>query len=156
MAFGDPIQKGIAVAWGTSGTGEFRVAGGGSAYLVKATGIDLSKDAEVEEHRDPQTGSVIGLTFFNPSKEASLKVFPTTSGITTAAAVVLPEIGDSFEIYGGATSALDSDIAPTAGASANNKYIVMKCSKSRVNNGRVNFDVTIKRYATDLSTTVTP
>lgn len=146
------IQKGIAVAWGTGGSGTMTYAG--TAFRVKATGVDLSKDAELEEHRDPQTGDVIGLTFFNPTKEVSLKVYPTDTAMSTAATVVLPEIGDAFNIGAGLTYAIDADISPGLTNAATNNYIVMKCSKARVNNGRTNFDVTVKRYNTDLSATI--
>lgn len=148
------IHKGKAVPFGitnTKGSGITYTLGAtaGTAFKVALTGQDLSKDASLEEHIDPATGEPFALTFYNPTSEQSLKCFPYEASVTLAQgdtagdANILPSIGDQMTLI----DTLDPDMAGTT-------YVVIKCGKSKVNNGRVNFDVTVKKWAQDVSATV--
>jgi hypothetical protein len=91
-------------------------------------------------------GEAAGLVFFNPTSELTLRVYPfnatTLSGAATAAAA-LPAVGDKFVI----TDASDASIA--------GDYVVMRVGKTRSSGAQVEFDLTVKKWATDLSATIT-
>jgi hypothetical protein len=134
--------KGMGVAWGITTSG---YTNAGSAFNVKTTEQSLTKDAEMVEVKDAN-GEAAGLVFFNPSSELTLRVYPfhasTLSGAATAAAA-LPAVGDKFVI----TDASDASIA--------GDYVVMRVGKTRSAGAQVEFDVTVKKWATDLSATIT-
>ena len=136
------IQKGIAVAWGISSSG-YTYTGSATALNVRATGQTLRKSADSEECRD-LNGEVVGKVFFNQVSELQLRVYPSAATLALAkTANVLPAIGDKFVV----TDADDSEIAGTT-------YIVEDSSKTRTNNAKVEFDITVRKYATDISATI--
>lgn len=138
-------QKGIGVAWGITSSGYAGTthAGVGYALTTRATGQTLRKSADSEECRD-LNGEVVGKVFFNQTSELTLRVYPSGVSISAAnTANVLPAIGDKMIV----TDASDSDIAGT--------YLVEDCSKTRTNNAKVEFDVTLRRYPTDISAPIT-
>ena len=136
-------QKGIGVAWGITDSG-YTYTGSATALAVKATEQNLSKDAEVDESKDPSTGSTIGVTFFNPTQEVTLRVYPYGASLSaaTTAAAALPSIGDKFVV----TNSGDAAVA--------GNYITMKVSRMRKVGGKAEFDITIKQWDSDLSATI--
>ncbi len=136
------VQKGIAVAWGITSSG-YAYTGSGTALNVKSIEQSLTKDAEVFESKD-SNGETNGVLFFNPTSELGLRVYPSGASLANAktAAAVLPACGDKFTI----TDADDSTIA--------GDYVVMRVGKTKSVAGRCEFDLTVKKWAADLSATV--
>lgn len=136
------VQKGIAVAWGLTSSG-YAYSASATALNIKGIEQSLTKDAQLFESKD-NNGETNGLVFFDPTKEIGLRCYPSNTTIATAktAAAVLPAIGDKFTIT-------DADDATIAG-----DYVVMRVSKTKTVNGRCEFDIAIKQWATDLSATV--
>lgn len=135
-------QKGIGVAWGITTSG---YTSAGSAVAVKTTEQSLTKDAEMVEIKDGN-GEAAGLVFFNPTSELTLRVYPfhaTTLAGATSAAAALPAVGDKFVI----TDASDASIA--------GDYVVLRVGKTRSQGAQVEFDLTVKKWAADLSATMT-
>ena len=137
------VQKGIGVAWGITSTG-YTYTAGATTLAVKGSEQGVKKDASLEEHLDPSTGSAIGLTFFNPTKEVSLRCYPYGSSLANAitAAAALPAVGDKFTVT-------DSGDTVVAG-----DYVVMSVSRTRKVGGKVEFDITIKQWDSDLTATI--
>ena len=136
------IQKGIAVAWGISSSA-YAYTGSATALNVKSIEQTLTKDAQVFESKD-SNGETNGLVFFDPTSEVSLRVYPSNTALSTAvtAGAVLPAVGDKFTI----TDASDASLA--------GDYVVMRVGKTRSVASRVEFDLTIKKWAADLSATI--
>jgi hypothetical protein len=139
-------QKGLAVAWGITSTG-YTYTGAATVLAVHATEQSLTKDAKMTESADPVTGSTLGIVFYDFTNEVQLRVYPKGSGLTAAtnAAMALPAIGDKFCI-------IDTDTAVGASGTGT-PYVVMKVGRTRKVSDKVEFDITIKAYETDLSTT---
>jgi|LakMenEpi03Aug12_release.lakeMendotaPanAssembly.Ray.scaffolds.fasta_scaffold12696_10 hypothetical protein len=137
-------QKGMGVAWGITTSG-YTYTGAATTLNVKSLEQSLTRDAEMVEVKDAN-GEAAGLVFFNPTSELTLRVYPfnatTLSGAATAAAA-LPAVGDKFVI----TDASDASIA--------GDYVVMRVGKTRSSGAQVEFDLTVKKWATDLSATIT-
>lgn len=138
------IQKGMGVAWGVTTSG-YTYTGSATTLNVKTTEQNLTRDAELVEIKDGN-GETTGLVFFNPTTEITLRVYPfnatTLSGAATAGAV-LPAVGDKFAI----TDASDASIAGS-------DYVVIRVGKTRSQGAQVEFDITVKKYAVDLSATI--
>jgi len=138
-------HKGIGVAWGVSSTGYTYT---GSSTVLNAVGISqsLKKSAEMSFHKDPATGDTTGAAIFDQNSEVSLKVFPSGPSVAAAktAGGITPAIGDKFAV----TDTEDTEMAGTT-------YIVMSVSKERKVGDRVEFDITIKKWANDISADVT-
>lgn len=141
-------QKGLAVAWGITSSG-YTYTGTATVLAVHATEQSLTKDAKMTESADPVTGSTLGIVFYDFTNEVQLRVYPKGSGLTAAtnAAMALPAIGDKFCI-------IDADTAVGASGTGT-PYVVMKVGRTRKVSDKVEFDITIKAYETDLSTTAT-
>lgn len=141
-------QKGLAVAWGITSTG-YTYTGAATVLAVHATEQSLTKDAKMTESADPVTGATLGIVFYDFTNEVQLRVYPKGSGLTAAtnAAMALPAIGDKFCI-------IDTDTAVGAGGTGT-PYVVMKVGRTRKVSDKVEFDITIKAYETDLSLTAT-
>lgn len=139
-----PVQKGLAVAWGISTTG-YTYTGSATALSVHATEQSLTKDAKMTESADPVTGATVGLVFFDFTKEIQLRVYPKGSSLANAvaAAIALPEVADKFVI-------VDSTDTVAAG-----NYVVTKVGRARKVGDKVEFDITLKQWESDLSTTAT-
>ena len=135
-------QRGIGVAWGITDSG---YTNSGSAMSVYATEQNVNKDAEFDESKDPTTGSTIGITIFNPTKEVTLRVYPysTTLALAKTAAATLPAIGDKFSI----ANSDSTDVAK-------GDYLVMKVSRMRKVGGKAEFDVTLKQWDSDITATI--
>lgn len=135
--------KGMGVAWGITTSG-YTYTGSATTLAVKTTEQSLTKDAEMVEIKDAN-GEAAGLVFFNPTSEVTLRVYPfhasSLSSAATAAAA-LPAVGDKFVI----TDASDASLA--------GNYVVMRVGKTRSAGAQVEFDITVKAWATDLSTTI--
>jgi len=146
-------QKGLAVAWGITSTG-YTYTGAATVLAVHATEQSLTKDAKMTESADPVTGATLGIVFYDFTNEVQLRVYPKGSGLTAAtnAAMALPAIGDKFCI-------IDTDTAVGASGTGTpgtgTPYVVMKVGRTRKVSDKVEFDITIKAYETDLSTTAT-
>jgi len=141
-------QKGLAVAWGITST-SYTYTGTATVLAVHATEQSLTKDAKMTESADPVTGATLGIVFYDFTNEVQLRVYPKGSGLTAAtnAAMALPAIGDKFCI-------IDTDTAVGAGGTGT-PYVVMKVGRTRKVSDKVEFDITIKAYETDLSLTAT-
>lgn len=135
-------QKGLAVAWGITSTG-YTYTAAATVLAVHATEQSLTKDAKMTESADPVTGSTLGIVFYDFTTEIQLRVYPksTTIALAATAAATLPAIGDKFAITDGSDAA------------AAGSYVVMKVGRTRKVSDKVEFDITIKAWETDLSTT---
>lgn len=137
------VQKGMGVAWGVTTSG-YTYTGSATALAVKTTEQSLTKDAELVEVKDGN-GETAGLVFFNPTSEVTLRVYPFHASSLSSAATAgatLPAVGDKFVI----TDASDASMA--------GDYVVMRVGKTRSQGAQVEFDLTVKKWATDLSATV--
>jgi hypothetical protein len=135
------VQKAIAVAWGTGSTFTFT----GSALLkVNPLRAGLQRNAQMVEFPD-KNGEAIGLAFFNQTDEIDFTVYPsddTLAHAVTAGGAIGLNVGDKLVVV----NADDTDLA-------GNK-IVTKVSKTRKVDGYVEFDISVKKWPTDLSTTI--
>jgi hypothetical protein len=137
-------QKGLAVAWGITSTAYANWSTGSAVALsVHATEQSVTKDAKMGESADPVTGATLGIVFYDFTTELQLRVYPKSTGLAGAktAAATLPAIGDKFII----TDADDAVAAAT--------FIVMKVGRTRKVSDKTEFDITLKAWETDLSTT---
>ena len=141
-----PTHKGLGIAW-SSKIDSVTYTAAATALSVTHQEQSFSKSAEKVEHTDGN-GETVGLTFFNAKNELSLRCYP--SGATIAAAKtanVLPAIGDKLTVAWTSSPAHeDTDLA--------GDYIVEGCSKTRRVGEKVEFDISVVKYSTDLSTTV--
>lgn len=137
-----PVQKGLAVAWGISSTG-YTYTGAATVLAVHATEQSTTKDAKMTESADPVTGATLGIVFYDFTKEIQLRVYPKGSSLANAvtAAAAVPDVGDKFAIT-------DANDAVAAG-----NYVVMKAGRTRKVGDKVEFDLTIKQWENDLTTT---
>ena len=136
--------KGMGVAWGITTSG-YAYTGAATALNVKSQEQNLTKDAELVEVKDAN-GETAALVFFNPTSEVTLRVYPfhaTSLNSAATAAAALPAVGDKFTI----TDASDASMA--------GDYVVMRVGKTRSSGAQVEFDLTVKKWATDLSATIT-
>lgn len=133
------LQKAIGVAWGM-GAG-FALTGLAHVNPLRS---GLQRSAPVVECPN-LNGETVGLVFYNQTDEIELTVYPsdTTLALAIAAAGTLGlNIGDKLIL-------VNTDDVDLAG----NK-IVMKIGKTRKVDGYVEFTVTVKKWPTDLSTTI--
>lgn len=138
-----PVQKGLAVAWGITSTG-YTYTGSATVLAVHATEQSLTKDAKMTESGDPITGATVGLVFYDFTQEVQLRVYPKGSSLANAvsSAIAIPDVGDKFAV----TDSSDTAVAATT-------YVVMKAARTRKVGDKVEFDLTIKKWENDLSTT---
>ena len=137
-------QKGLAVAWGITSTVYANWSTGSAVALsVHATEQSTTKDAKMSESADPLTGATLGIVFYDFTKEIQLRVYPKSTNLAggLTAAATLPALGDKFVIT-------DDNDAAAAG-----NYVVIKVGRTRKVSDKVEFDITIKQWETDLSTT---
>jgi hypothetical protein len=93
------------------------------------------------ESADPVNGNTLGIVFYDFTKEFSLRVYPksTTKAGAKTEAYNLPEVGDAFYI-------VDADDTTAAGT-----YMVMKVGRTRKVGDKVEFDITLKQWETNIT-----
>jgi len=135
------VQKAIGIAWGM-GAG-FTFTAVATPLKVKPLSANYQRNAQMVEMPD-QNGEAVGLVFWNPTEEIDLRVYPsdtTLAAAITAAGTCGLNVGDKVVI----ADTDDPDIAGT--------YVCLKVGKARKVDSHVEFDITLKAWATDLSTT---
>ena len=125
------ISKGEAIVWGvstTNMTGFSAAVSGGYTF----TGEDLSFEATKDEFRD-ESGDVKTVVFRDGRKTLSLKCYPSATSGSTASATTTPLAGEEVTLVSG-----DSDY--------NGEWICESCTKSRKQDGIVEFDISLIKY----------
>jgi hypothetical protein len=141
-------QKAIGVAWGIDSSTVYT----GVATVLKAnpTSQQFNRSASLVEMPD-KNGETIGAVFFNKIDELDLRVYPsdntialsnTAGGTFGMGAGNTLNPGDKFVV----TSANDADLAGT--------YIVIKLGKTKKVGTYCEFDISVKRWPTDISTPI--
>jgi len=122
------VTKGTAIIWGvstTNMTGYTAAVTGGYTF----TGEDLGKEADKAEVAD-EDGELTTIYYYNGRKTLGLKCYP--SG-TSASSVSQPGVGDKVTVTSG-----DADI--------NGDWICDTSTKSRKQDGVVEFDLSLTSY----------
>jgi len=121
--------KGTAIVWGVSSTnmtGFSAAVSGGYTF----TGEDVGKEASEVLIKDRQ-GETTTAYYYDGKKTLSLKCYPSGSG---ASAVSQPAAGETVTV----TSGGDADI--------NGNWICQSSSKSRSQDGIVEFDLSLVNF----------
>jgi hypothetical protein len=129
------IQKGLGVVWGISST-PLAIGTG----VIVFTSQTVGSESDEVEHRN-SLGEVAGITTFNVRETLEATVYPsstTAPNNTIAAAVsanVLPKAGSNLVIVDSA----DADVGKT--------WHVVSATKTKSNEDKVSFNVSLRRYA---------
>jgi hypothetical protein len=139
-----PDFKGIAVQWGISTT-TFAAAGTATGILAIITGQEFEKTAKSELLPDRQ-GETIGAVFFDRGKTLSANLYPSADTIAHLSGLVMVQPGDILTVADSA----DADISGTFSG----KYLVMKANKTKRNDSKVVYAVTVQQFATDIAVAI--
>lgn len=142
------VQQGtFAVVFGLPTGTSFTFAG--SAVGIRATGYDVSREAEKEETRD-EDGEIVNIVTFGGRRKVTVQCYPYGSskanGVTANA---LPAPGSYAAII--STGSHDTD---ATAASTGIVYRIDSASKSVTNSGKVTWTLNLERV--DGISTYTP
>jgi len=134
--------RGIACQWGISTTAFANSQTLGTGVAVKVSGEEFEKSVKQEELLE-RNGEPVGLGFYDRRKVLSLNLWPSAATIAAADGAILVTPGDVLTL----TDALDTDV----GSTFSGKYIVRRASKTKRNDGKVVWSVTVEQFSTDLA-----